>query len=492
VKFYSNSNNNIKSAPLYEVLSRQNKRENNEDSYQVFSLIPSNDRPPVYILAVADGMGGHAYGEEASEQTLRKLSLSLFESLTVNSSINFQPQQAPPLNRDRLSQTLQDAIRAANEHIRRIVQQNNWGVSGSTVVVAAILEDTAVVVNLGDSPLFHYQARNNRLTQVTEDHTVAGVLQRSGMITAEMARHHEGKSRLQFFVGCSHLPSDLPTYTLKLEPNDLLLLCSDGISGSLMPEDIANILASRQNLQEKAKSLVNKALDNKETDNQTLILWSHSPASSVSNSKNKSNNSSFIPSEEDETKAGINLFKLLVLPLIFIGSLAFGAYYFGFSFSRNSQSEITQEATNNQDQERENDAVETSVTEENSQQVSLNPPENQEQIIQNNYFSCDSDPQPPSSVSPNDKLKLYVRYDRKDEFDRVEQLLLTVCPRPDNDRTKKSFHKIPNELLFEVWFDRPSERENFKTKIDQEKRERGLLFVDVILTRENLESQDNI
>ncbi|MGF1489325.1 MAG: PP2C family protein-serine/threonine phosphatase, partial [Prochloraceae cyanobacterium] len=231
MKFYSNSNNNIKSAPLYEVLSRQNKRENNEDSYQVFSLIPSNDRPPVYILAVADGMGGHAYGEEASEQTLRKLSLSLFESLTVNSSINFQPQQAPPLNRDRLSQTLQDAIRAANEHIRRIVQQNNWGVSGSTIVVAAILEDTAVVVNLGDSPLFHYQARNNRLTQVTEDHTVAGVLQRSGMITAEMARHHEGKSRLQFFVGCSHLPSDLPTYTLKLEPNDLLLLCSDGISG---------------------------------------------------------------------------------------------------------------------------------------------------------------------------------------------------------------------------------------------------------------------
>ncbi|MGF1487806.1 MAG: PP2C family protein-serine/threonine phosphatase, partial [Prochloraceae cyanobacterium] len=307
----------------------------------------------------------------------------------------------------------------------------------------------------------------------------------------EMARHHEGKSRLQFFVGCSHLPSDLPTYTLKLEPNDLLLLCSDGISGSLMPEDIANILASRQNLQEKAKSLVNKALDNKETDNQTLILWSHSPASSVSNSKNKSNNSSFIPSEEDETQGGINLFKLLVLPLIFIGSLAFGAYYFGFSFSRNPQAEITQEATNNQDQERENDSVETSVTEENSQQISLNPPENQEQIIQNNHFSCDSDPQPPSSVSPNDKLKLYVRYDREDEFDRVEQLLLTVCPRPDNDRTKKSFHKIPNEFLFEVWFDRASEREHFKTKIAQEKRERGLLFVDV-LPRENLESQDNI
>ena len=198
---YPNSSNMRSHSSQYEVISRTNQRENNEDSFQVFTLTPRSDRPPISILAVADGMGGHAHGEEASEQTLRKFSLSLFESLTIQSSINSLPQEAPEISLEKLSQCLQEALKAANEHIGRIVKNNNWGTAGSTVVVAAILENTALVINLGDSPRFHYQASSKRLTQVTEDHTVAGVLQRAGMITAEMARVHEGRSRLQFYVG---------------------------------------------------------------------------------------------------------------------------------------------------------------------------------------------------------------------------------------------------------------------------------------------------
>ncbi|NJR17173.1 MAG: hypothetical protein HC785_16620 [Calothrix sp. CSU_2_0] len=72
----------------YVVCSQTNERENNEDSFQVFSLTPTIGQKPITILAVADGMGGHAYGEHVSEQVLRKLSLSLFEQLIIESSLN--------------------------------------------------------------------------------------------------------------------------------------------------------------------------------------------------------------------------------------------------------------------------------------------------------------------------------------------------------------------------------------------------------------------
>ncbi|MDJ0724596.1 MAG: protein phosphatase 2C domain-containing protein [Prochloraceae cyanobacterium] len=482
--------NNLGTSPVYEVLSRQNKRENNEDSFQVFSLTQSGDRPPIHILAVADGMGGHAHGEQASEQTLRKLSLSLFESLTVDSSINSPPEKTLKITSDRLSKNLQDALRSANEHIRRIVKQNDWGVSGSTVVVAAILENKAVIVNLGDSPLFHYQARQKHLTQITEDHTVAGILQSSGKITAEMARYHEGRSRLQFFVGCSHLPKELPTYKIELEPNDLLLLCSDGISGSLLPKDIVNILASQKSLKQKSQALVDKALANKETDNQTLILWSHSPSASVQQSKN---NAVPLGLETDEIERGNGLLKWLILPSIFLGALAFGAYYYydNFVVSKNSSSEQL-ESTPKQTSDREEVSEQVNPSsektenleslakrpeaEQNGQQQVLNTEESQAINPADYYFSCDSNPQTPSRSKP---YKLYVKYNLENEFNQVENLLLSVCPHPDGDPTKESFKKIPNELTFEVWFNKPSEMENFRSEITQKMRERRLFSVEI-------------
>ena len=511
------NNSNMLSSPEYEVLSRQNQRENNEDSFQVFTLTPRSDRPPIYILAVADGMGGHAYGEQASEQTLRKLSLSLFESLTVESSINSLPQQLSDLSPDRLSKSLQDALKAANEHIRRIVKQNNWGVSGSTVVVAAILENTAVVINLGDSPLFHYQARARKTTQITEDHTVAGVLQRSGMITAEMARHHEGRSRLQFFVGCSHLPPELQTYTIELEPNDILLLCSDGVSGSLLPEDINKILTSQQNLKEKAKSLVDKALANQETDNQTLILWSQ-PASlesspQVTQSANNKSNSTFSEPGIDEDEKGNSFLKLLVLPLILIGTLAFGAYAFTFLLPNNSEESTQknpkqapiqesdgernrepllpskseqksqQEETGNKNQEQESSKdtipnLETQKQDPTKQetQTKTETKANQERSIPD-YYSCDNNPILTSELP---SYRFQIEYERDNEYNQVEKILLDACPHPDRDPTKLSFKKLPNQQTFEVWFSTPSEMENFRSKIKQEMREKRIRGVNII------------
>ena len=227
------------------------------------------------MLAIADGMGGYAHGQEISREVLRKFNLSLFEQLTVDCSINCLPETTAQVTPKTLSKVLVKALEQTNAYIRRLVKNNQWGKGGSTLVVAAIIGNSAIVTNLGDSPLLHYQAQTGQLTQITEDHTIAGVLLKTKMISPQVALHHEGRSRLQFFVGCPEFPTELPVHQVSLESGDILLLCSDGISGSLLPEDIAAILGSSQSLKDMAENLAQKALEAGETDNQTLILWSH-------------------------------------------------------------------------------------------------------------------------------------------------------------------------------------------------------------------------
>lgn len=257
------------------VRSETNQRENNEDSFHICALTPALGQPPIIVLAVADGMGGHEYGEHVSREALRKMSLALFEQLILEPSIN-RLEPAAPVEIEALPQALMNALEQTNAHVRRMVESNKWRKAGSTIVVAAILDNTAVVANLGDSSLFHFQSNNRQLVKVTDDHTVAGVLLRARMITPEMARYHEGRHRLEFYMGCSQLPREAPLYQVKLSAGDLLLLCSDGISGSLLPEQIAAILADPGgDLAVIADCLLKASLDAGETDNQTLILWKH-------------------------------------------------------------------------------------------------------------------------------------------------------------------------------------------------------------------------
>jgi serine/threonine protein phosphatase PrpC len=222
---------------------------------------------------VADGMGGHAYGECVSREALRKVALALCESLLIEPRLNIL-DTAPPPTRQGMQRLLMSALEQANAHILRMVETNRWPKAGSTLVCALVIGARAVVANLGDSPLF--LLRDGVLTQVTEDHTVAGVLLRAGLITPEMARVHEGRGRLEFFAGARELPSKPPLYDLPLEPGDVLLLCSDGVNGTFTPEDMATCFADAD-LETAADRLLTAAQAAGETDNQTLILWRYQP-----------------------------------------------------------------------------------------------------------------------------------------------------------------------------------------------------------------------
>ena len=259
----------------YVARSIQNERDENEDSFLVLSLMPEVGGSPLYLLVVADGMGGHEHGEEVSRESVSRFGLALTEQLVIAPSVN-PPCWRPPPSENALRGALMSALVTTNDRIRQIVQQNRWVKAGSTIVAALLRGDEVAAVNLGDSPLFHYHARQRRTEQVTDDHTVAGVLLRAGLINAEMARVHEGKSRLEFFLGAESLPREEPFYQRALAPGDLLLLCSDGISGALAPEQIGAILAAAGgDLETAAERLIHVAGEAGETDNQTVVLWRH-------------------------------------------------------------------------------------------------------------------------------------------------------------------------------------------------------------------------
>ena len=255
------------------VRNEQNQREHNEDSFLITELLPTFDGPPLTILAVADGMGGHSHGEEVSSEALKKFGLSLFENLVLEQSLN-RLNRSFATDMATLSQTLMSALKQVNHHVLRMVQNNGWTKAGSTIVAAAILGTEAVAMNLGDSSLFHYRAADQHLLKITQDHSMAGVLLRAGRITPEMARVHEGADQLAFYLGAKELPTVEPVYKFEVGAADLLLLCSDGISGSLSDEQIAHILKhGDDDLESIADRLVQESLAAGETDNQTLILW---------------------------------------------------------------------------------------------------------------------------------------------------------------------------------------------------------------------------
>jgi serine/threonine protein phosphatase PrpC len=257
------------------VCSEVNERANNEDSFHIYDLHPSTDQPPIKILSVADGMGGYDHGEHVSRETLRKVSLALFEQLCVMPAINeLEPTRV--IDREAIAQALLEALEQANAYVQRMVNINKWGKAGSTIVIAALLGSCAVIANLGDSPAFHYQKSQKQLIKLTEDHTVTGALVRTGKITEEIALHHSERNSLEFYVGASKLPSRTPLHIAELSPGDLLLLCTDGISGNFLHKDMDQIVCEHENdLKAMVQHLIEGARQKGMDDNQTIIIYEY-------------------------------------------------------------------------------------------------------------------------------------------------------------------------------------------------------------------------
>lgn len=215
-------------------------RDHNEDSLVV--------TPPLF--AVADGMGGHAAGEVASEIAVRVLSEQAPEH-----------PDGPALGR---------AVEEANRAVIQAAHEGRGRQGMGTTMTAAMLEgERLVIAQVGDSRA--YLLHQGKLQQLTRDHSLMADMIEAGQLTPEEARTHPQRSVITRALGSdTHLHPDI--YEINVETGDRLLICSDGLSGMVFDDEIENTLRRVQDPQRCASQLVNEAIAAGGHDNVTVIV----------------------------------------------------------------------------------------------------------------------------------------------------------------------------------------------------------------------------
>jgi serine/threonine protein phosphatase PrpC len=203
------------------------------------------------LFAVADGMGGARAGEVASKIVVETLE----EGLPDGGS-----------NEERLAA----AVREANARIHELAQSDaDRAGMGTTLTAALVGEDAVSVAHVGDSRAYRF--RDGELERLTTDHSLVGELVRRGRLTEEEAEEHPQKSVITRALG-PEAAVEVDTRTYPARPGDVFLLCSDGLTG-MVPEDrIAEILASAGSLREAGQALIREANENGGRDNITVVL----------------------------------------------------------------------------------------------------------------------------------------------------------------------------------------------------------------------------
>tara|TARA_Y100001936_G_scaffold249143_1_gene298681 strand:+ start:2111 stop:2932 length:822 start_codon:yes stop_codon:yes gene_type:complete len=220
------------------------------------------------LLAVADGMGGHAKGEEASKIALNTIARTVIPELHNN-----QP----------LTTLLDQGIKNANQEIIDFTLKNpeSQGM-GTTSVCALVKDDEVHLANIGDSRA--YVVSNDEIRRVTKDHSYVQGLIDQGEITEEESREHPQKNVITKALGIS-ASIDSDTMKLKLAPDENLLLCCDGVIAHLTDDDIKNTIMSSSDPQTACQKIVDLANDRGGTDNISLIILSSEKTDSKENSE---------------------------------------------------------------------------------------------------------------------------------------------------------------------------------------------------------------
>ena len=223
-------------------------RSGNEDNYLMLS-----DRG---IFIVADGMGGHAAGEVASEMAVRIISREL-------GSLRGQTDE-------QVGERLRQSIRAANEAIfgRTLAEHDKRGM-GTTVTVLTLLPNRYLIGQVGDSRA--YLLRDGHLLQLTKDHSYVQEQVDAGLLTPDQARVHPYSNVITRCVGAGmDVTPDI--YFGNLQNGDLVLLASDGLTGMLEDEQLLKILQSEGGPQKWVDRMISEANRRGGLDNITAII----------------------------------------------------------------------------------------------------------------------------------------------------------------------------------------------------------------------------
>lgn len=229
------------------------KRSNNEDSFAFFE--PEDDgelQASGYLYIVADGVGGAARGERASQYASQRVLYEYYRT----------PELHP-------AERLRQSLRQAGNEIFTYAEENVQARMATTLVAAAILDRKLTVANVGDSRA--YLIRSGKIEQISRDHSLVGEMVRSGVLTEEQAQSSKGKNHLTRSLGGEmdvHVDifPDIP-----LLPNDKVVLCSDGLTRYASPEDIL-VMVSEGSPEEAAQRMIDFANARGGADNITAIV----------------------------------------------------------------------------------------------------------------------------------------------------------------------------------------------------------------------------
>ena len=236
------------------------KRKGNEDS-----LFVNADQN---LFVVADGMGGHAAGEVASKIAVD--SINEFVCLTGgDQEITWPFGLDEKISYD--GNRLKTSIRYANRKVLDATKEKSEYEGMATTVAAVLVDgDSANLAHVGDSRVYLFH--DGALSQLTSDHSWVNEQIQSGIISADQARSHPLRNVVTRALGGKpDLAVDIQAQ--KMEPGDVLLLCSDGLTTMLADPDIAEIITSAGgDIEKAAKALVAEANARGGEDNITVLL----------------------------------------------------------------------------------------------------------------------------------------------------------------------------------------------------------------------------
>jgi len=245
---------------------------NNEDRYAVASFFNNaQERVPVLFAVLADGIGGHRGGEVAAE-------------LAVNHIMQSIAKGDGKYSRHLIENAVSEASEAIAAHSSSNDELKGMG---STCVIAWIIADKLYTSYVGDSRI--YLLRGGRIQQLTTDHSWVQEAIEKGIITPEMAHDHPNVHVIRRYLG-SPVPPD-PDFRLtlfdgegahhpennqgvKLLPNDVVLMCSDGLTDLVWNDEILEVVRSKSSIKDAARALVDMANERGGHDNITVVLIS--------------------------------------------------------------------------------------------------------------------------------------------------------------------------------------------------------------------------
>ena len=263
------------------------RREDNEDRFLIASPVSTlwtarGKVPPSMpvgdvegeLFVVADGMGGHAGGAEASALAVEAVEASIVSTLGWLFSMGSNPK----VGVDFLDE-MGVALRSADARVcAEAAKTPSRREMGTTLTMAYRYGAWLFVVHAGDSRC--YLLRDDRLHRITRDHTLVSEMVRRGVLGADEALQHELRHIVTNAIGGPVPGVRAEGHRLRLAAGDVLLLCTDGLTEMATDAEIRDVLRTRSDPKDACRELVNLANDNGGVDNITVVVARFEPAGS--------------------------------------------------------------------------------------------------------------------------------------------------------------------------------------------------------------------